>query len=266
MIYLSFFLLGLRIVKTQPWFWPSFNWWKNQTSDSRTSADFRGYYLLYVARYVAEIISVGLEYDRKDKREMLLHHFSTVFLIGISYAYGFTRVGGIIMLLLDPADVPLHVAKLFKYVADARKIELNKKRSGRSNNNRAMATQRAITVGKRCQFMADVLFGVFMVTFFITRLVMYPYVVYSSHFECRKFVNVERNLALLIGYWSCIVLLYIVLALQAYWFYLILKVAIKVVTKGEAEDVRSDDEGEDEDEDDAEDSDDENELEGKKKK
>jgi len=43
-----------------------------------------------------------------------------------------------------------------------------------------------------------------------------------------------------------------------------LKVAIKVVTKGEAEDVRSDDEGEDED--DAEDSDDENELEGKKKK
>ena len=266
MVYLSFFLVGLRIVKTQPWFWPSFNWWKNQTSDSRTSADFRGYYLLYVSRYVAEIISVGLEYDRKDKREMLLHHFSTVFLIGISYAYGFTRVGGIIMLLLDPADVPLHVAKLFKYVADARKSELNKKRSGRSNNNRAMATQGAITVGKRCQFMADVLFGVFMVTFFITRLVMYPYVVYSSHFECRKFVNVERNLALLIGYWSCIVLLYIVLALQAYWFYLILKVAIKVVTKGEAEDVRSDDEGEDEDEDDAEDSDDENELEGKKKK
>ena len=92
-IYLSFFLLGLRIVKTQPWFWPSRNWWKNQTRDARTSADFRGYYLLYVARYVAEIISVGLEYDRKDKREMMLHHFSTVFLIGISYAYGFTRVG-----------------------------------------------------------------------------------------------------------------------------------------------------------------------------
>jgi len=88
--------------------------------------------------------------------------------------------------------------------------------------------------------------------------------VYSSQFECRKFVNVERNLALLIGYWSCIVLLYIVLALQAYWFYLILKVAIKVITKGEAEDVRSDDE--DEDGEDDEDSDDENELEGKKKK
>ena len=75
LIYLCFFLVGMRIVRTQAWFWPSRNWWKDQTSDSRTQADFRGYYLLYVARYVAEIISVGLEYDRKDKREMLLHHF-----------------------------------------------------------------------------------------------------------------------------------------------------------------------------------------------
>ena len=268
LVYSSFFVLGMNIVKTQPWFWPSRKWWQNQTRDARTSAAYRGYYLLYVARYVAEIISVGTEYDRKDKKEMLLHHFSTVFLIGISYAYGFTRVGGIIMLLLDPADVPLHVAKLFKYVADARKNELKKmSRNGSSNDDKksAMATQRAIAVGKRCQFMADVLFGVFMVTFLITRLVMYPYVVYSSHFECRKFVNVERSLALLIGYWSCIVLLYIVLALQAYWFYLILKVAIKVVTKGEAEDVRSDDEDDDDDEEE-DDSDDENELEGKKKK
>ena len=61
-------------------------------------------------------------------------------------------------------------------------------------------------------------------------------------------------------------LLYIVLALQAYWFYLILKVAIKVVTKGEAEDVRSDDEDDSDDDEEEDDSDDENELEGKKKK
>ena len=66
------------------------------------------------------------------------------------------------MLLLDPADVPLHVAKLFKYVADARKNELKKmSRNGSSNDDKksAMATQRAIAVGKRCQFMADVFVG-----------------------------------------------------------------------------------------------------------
>ena len=36
------------------------------------------------------------------------------------------------------------------------------------------------------------------------------------------------------------------LCLQVYWFWLILKVAIKVITSGAAEDVRSDDEDEDE--------------------
>ena len=36
------------------------------------------------------------------------------------------------------------------------------------------------------------------------------------------------------------------LGLQVYWFALIVKVAIKVVTSGAAEDVRSDDEDEDE--------------------
>merc|ERR1712100_112550 len=86
------------------------------------------------ARYVAEIISVGTEYDRKDKKEMLLHHFSTVFLIGISYAYGFTRVGGIIMLLLDPADVPLHVAKLFKYRRSSKRASSSAKRSARGSS------------------------------------------------------------------------------------------------------------------------------------
>ena len=249
--YSIFFWFGLNVVWTREWFWPSEEWWRNQ-SDFRTESGFRGYYLLYVARYCAEIISVSLEYERKDKREMLLHHFSTVGLIAISYMYGFTRVGAIIMLLLDPADVPLHCAKLFKYVADARKMEASKK-EGR--------TARTIQVGKRCQFMADVLFGIFMVTFFITRLVLYPYVVWSSQFECRKFVNVYKNTPLLFGYWTCILLLYIVLALQAYWFYLIMKVAIKVITKGEAEDVRSDDEDDDDDDDD-----DENELEGSKRR
>lgn len=38
----------------------------------------------------------------------------------ISYAYGWNRVGAVVMVLLDPADVPLHMAKQFKYVGDAR--------------------------------------------------------------------------------------------------------------------------------------------------
>jgi ceramide synthetase len=42
--------------------------------------------------------------------------------------------------------------------------------------------------------------------------------------------------------------LYVLLALNFFWFYLILKVLYGLITKGEAEDVRSDSEDEDDDE------------------
>ena len=48
------------------------------------------------------------------------------------------------------------------------------------------------------------------------------------------------------GAYACVALLFVLLGLQVYWFALIVKVAIKVVTSGAAEDVRSDDEDEDE--------------------
>jgi len=57
--------------------------------------------------------------------------------------------------LLDPADVPLHAAKMCKYIADAR--------GGR--------------VGKACQTAADVFFVIFMLLFAVMRLGLYPYVV-----------------------------------------------------------------------------------------
>ena len=48
------------------------------------------------------------------------------------------------MLLLDLADVPLHVAKLFKYVADARKNELKKmSRNGSSNDDKKSAWRKS---------------------------------------------------------------------------------------------------------------------------
>jgi ceramide synthetase len=122
------------------------------------------------------------------------------------------------MALLDPADVPLHVAKQFKYVGDTR----------------GGLTQ------KRMQTCADVFFVIFMLLFAVMRLGLYPYVVWSSTLEG------PRHFAYGAGAYACVALLFVLLGLQVYWFALIVKVAIKVVTSGAAEDVRSDDEDEDE--------------------
>lgn len=221
--YAAFTVFGYYVVPGQVWFWPSSLWWSQHSSgeDLLVTDTVKAYYLLYASRYAQGIISVLIEHKRKDFWEMQVHHLTTVSLIGISYAGGWNRVGAVVMALLDPADVPLHVAKQFKYIGDAR--------GGR--------------VQKTMQLGADIFFVIFMVLFAVMRLGLYPYVVWSAHREGPTFFKYG------VGASSCVALLYVLLGLQVYWFALILKVAIKVVTSGgAAEDVRSDDEDEDEEE------------------
>ena len=80
------------------------------------SVELRAYYLLYAARYFQGLVSVLMEHRRKDFLEMLLHHSVTLLLLGLSYVSGYTRVGAVVMLTLDPADVFLHFAKMSNYI------------------------------------------------------------------------------------------------------------------------------------------------------
>jgi ceramide synthetase len=218
--YGAFTVFGALVVPGQTWFWPSKLWWSDYKSGKMlfVTDALKAYYLLYAARYAQGIVSCLIEHKRKDFWEMQMHHIVTVSLIGISYAFGWNRVGAVVMALLDPADVPLHVAKQFKYVGDAR--------GGK--------TQKIMQTG------ADIFFVVFMLLFAVMRLGLYPYVVWSSTLEG------PRHFAYGTGAYACVALLFVLLGLQVYWFALIVKVAIKVVTSGAAEDVRSDDEDEDE--------------------
>jgi len=219
--YGSFTVFGLLIVPQQPWFWPSENWWIGFKEGATLAIpdDLKAYYLMYAARYMQGVVSVLVEHKRKDFWEMQAHHLVTVGLIALSYAYGWNRVGACVMALLDPADVPLHTAKQFKYIGDAR----------------------GGAVKPLFQNLADVCFYVFGASFFVMRLVLYPYIVWSAHFEAARYFEYDA------GAWACVVLLYILLLLQVYWFALIVKVAIKAAKGGEAQDVRSDDEEEEDD-------------------
>jgi len=154
--------------------------------------------LMYMARYTEEIITVCLEARRKDFAQMLLHHCLTVVLTFISYLFGWNRVGVVVMVLLDLADVPLHLAKLCKYMDD--------------KGNQWV----------RWQFLADRLFEIFALVFFFTRLVMYGYVCWSAHIEATRYF--PKGLP----EWTCVVLLYSLYFLQVYWFHLILKVAMRL--------------------------------------
>ncbi|KAJ1444526.1 TLC domain-containing protein [Pelagophyceae sp. CCMP2097] len=215
--YGGFTALGLCVVPRQPWIWPSSQWWAGFSGGDHAvmGTDLRCYYLLYGARYAQGMASVALEPRRKDYFEMQVHHAVTVAVVFISYRHGWHRIGAVVMLLLDPADVPLHCAKMLKYVADAR--------------------QGQGALARWCTFGADRTFEVFAVVFFVTRVVAYPYVCWSAHVEATRYFPKGAP------EWACVALLETLYALQVYWFFLIVKVAVKMAHTGNAEDVRSDD-------------------------
>lgn len=218
-IYGAFAVLGLLVVPSMDFFWPSSRWWQGFAEGGHEimRLDLRSYYLMYLARYLQALVSVMLELKRKDFVEMVVHHIVTILVIYASYVYGWNRVGVVVMLLLDPADVPLHLAKLCKYTAEA---------SGRHI----------------WQFLADRLFEFFGVVFFVTRIALYGYVCWSAHFESPRYFPMSFPKVV------CLVSLDIILLLQIYWFSLIVKVAVKMIREGVVEDVRSDDEDEAQDE------------------
>jgi ceramide synthetase len=170
LFYGSFTYFGMIMVLNQPWAWPSKHWWldfdkkdpSGHSIHSYMTEAVAAYYILYAARYFQGMLSVLMEHRRKDFWEMMLHHFVTWALVTISYVYGWNRVGLVIMLVFDPADVPLHTAKMCKYIGEQR------------------CPKQASNFYQYC---SDGLFVVFLVSFFITRLVIFPYICWSAHIE-----------------------------------------------------------------------------------
>ena len=222
LFYASFTLLGASIVPTQTWVWPSSLWWIGHDTGTHHEMrdDLRCYYLMYGARYAQGFVSVLLEPKRKDFLEMQLHHVVTVAVVAVSYFYGWNRVGACVMLLLDPADVPLHIAKLCKHVGDT---------------HQSTSPKRA----KVFFLAADITFVIFAIFFFVTRVAMYPYLCWSAHIESSRYFPTR------IPETICVMLLETLLALQVYWFFLIVKSAYNMIVNGHVDDVRSDDEADD---------------------
>lgn len=72
------------------------------------------YYLTETAFYLHQVLIINAEARRKDHWQMMTHHLITVTLMISSYSYNFTRVGCLIMLLMDISDVFLPVCPFYR--------------------------------------------------------------------------------------------------------------------------------------------------------
>jgi very-long-chain ceramide synthase len=210
------------------------------------------YYLVQFGFWLQQIAVVNIEERRKDHWQMFTHHIFTCSLIFASYGYHQYRVGTLILCLMDFADIVLPFAKILKYL--------------------------------HFELACDIAFGVFLVSWFLLRHVLYMTVWYSIYahipqeikYGCYRgsvqdlegplpipkdwdhLIQPFKNPVGLVCWnnnikWGFLVMLAGLQVILLLWFALIVRVAYKVITGKGAEDVRSDDEDDDEEEEEAED-------------
>ena len=205
------------------------------------------YYLVQFGFYLQQIVVVNIEERRKDYAQMFTHHIITCALIFASYGYHQYRVGTLILCLMDLVDVFLPLAKILKYLHH--------------------------------HLACDIAFGVFIVTWLITRHVLYMWVWYSIYAHIPQEIKYGcyqgsvqdlqgpfptpndwdhltqpfRDPVGLVCWnnnikWAFLTMLLALQCILLAWFVMIIRVAYKVLTGQGADDVRSDDEDEFEEE------------------
>ncbi|KAE9410444.1 longevity assurance proteins LAG1/LAC1 [Gymnopus androsaceus JB14] len=188
------------------------------------AAPIKIYYLSQLAFYVHQVLILNAEARRKDHYQMMTHHVITIFLVWGSYYYNLTRNGCLIMMLMDLCDIFLPLAKMLRY------LELP-------------------------QIFPDITFGAFMVSWFITRHVLFIIAIKSAFLDMPRVTNFgwdpSRGYYLTKGsHYMFIMCLLALEVLQIIWFGMICRVAWRVISGESASDVRSDEEGENDDTDD----------------
>ncbi|XP_069942603.1 ceramide synthase 6-like [Cherax quadricarinatus] len=201
--HLSFCMLGLSIMYSKPWLWNITLCWQDYPHHSLTS-DVWWYYVLCLGYYwsVTFIHLPKPSIKMSARIQMLLHHIFTILLMVFSWTCNFVRVGSVVLVVHECADVPLLAAKLCKHAGlDA---------------------------------LTDALFSVFLLLWLFTRCYMYPFwVMRSVFFEATTYMFMPSAylfMGLLTG----------LLVLNVVWTVLILAIAVrKLRAGGSLQDYRS---------------------------
>lgn len=190
----------------------------------RMTSLFKKYYLVSIAFWLQQVVVLNIEERRKDHYQMFSHHIITCTLVIGSYYYYFTRIGNLILMIMDSVDIFLSSAKVLKYAG--------------------------FTV------VCDYVFVMFLIAWIALRHGFYNYLFYQAWTDSTTLMKDSKCIAGVVQKrcWTPTVInsfLGLLGGLQiitCIWMYLILKVAHKVIMGHSAEDVRSDeDDTDDED-------------------
>ncbi|KAK0099983.1 sphingosine N-acyltransferase lag1 [Cadophora gregata f. sp. sojae] len=241
--YSTMWALGMSLWYNSEYWHSHSNLWTAWPSRDM-SGMFKLYYLVQLSFSAQLLLAIHMEARRKDYVEMLTHHIITCSLISITYVYRYTRAANVVLCLMDFVDILLPFAKLLRYL--------------------------------RYETACNIAFGIFVVSWFITRHVLYLQLLWDT------FRDVPGERTMLYGcydgatsqripempahpdYLSHLLwpfqdldgviclntevkyiflgMLFLLHTLSSIWFVMILKVIAGILSGKSAEDIRSDDE------------------------
>lgn len=215
--YSTFFLAGLQLLVNSPYMFSVTEIWKGWPNH-QVSASMKAYYLIQLASWFQQIYVINIEERRKDHWQMFTHHIVTCALVSGSYYYYFTRVGHVILVLMDSVDIFLSLAKVLRYTG----------------------FQRA----------CDATFVFFILTWIAMRHGLYNYILYSAYRDswliAEEGCHYNEDTGELIrcfdkpAYWMFVGLLGALQCITILWMYMILRVFVRVIRGSSAVDSRSD--------------------------
>lgn len=197
LFYIVAFWLGLYVLWDKPWLWDTKHCWYGYPLQ-HVPGDVWWYYMLELSFYWSLVFSLFMDIKRKDFRAMIVHHVATIGLMVMSWSGNMIRVGTLVLGVHDAVDYLLEGAKLAHYC--------------------------------RCPNLCNVLFVVFTIVWFLSRILFFPLrILNSTLFEGHIIIGFAN-----IYYWYN-GLLIILQVLHIIWFYMILRMVYGFVVKGHVE-------------------------------
>ena len=197
--------LGIYTVYDMPWLFDFSELWTNFPNQPISNKVW-WYYMVASGFYWEETLVHSMRPKKSDSNMILVHHICALFLLASTWVTNVLRIGPISVLILECNDIPLLLAKLFRYVNKTKWV--------------------------------DICFGIFILSWIITRLVIYPFGIMR---ECFKKSAVETN-SFFHFYHVMNFLLMLVMVMNLIWTYNIAMAIVKKFKSGEVSDVRSSEE------------------------
>lgn len=177
---------------------------KNWEPNADVPWDLNLLYAVEFAFYIHSLYTIFfMDLWKKDSLILIVHHVLTLFLLGFSWIGRYSQGGSLVLLFHDCCDVLLEFAKINSYF----KVQGGK-------------------LIRVFDYLATLSFGLFACTWFVSRMYFYPLkLIHTLSFNI-KFGHLPRMHLMHINYAMAVFLL----AMNVYWFVLIVDLTIRVIS------------------------------------